>query len=480
MVIRKRDEAGLPPIPPIPTQVVTNGEFVPLPKTQKQREVDLRLLEYADRYGKPRGLSRRRFLMTTSGFAAAMLAMNKVYGREFFRVAEVEAADETAAIEAQLKTRKGTQFIFDDQTHWLNAAKLEHAQTERGKIVRDFLMGFRNSVLPNSKIQDIGTEEAYVKQMFLESETTMSIISGVPAAAGDDEILLPIESMVGTRDHVNAKAGTRRMLSHGLVAPNDPRNLDMMEWQAKDLKIDSWKGYTADGISGRYPSGGHYGGWYLDDAKVAYPMYDKARKLGIKTFCIHKGLAVIWFDEKYCRLHDLEPAVLANPDINFIIYHSGYPWVDDLVNITRWKRNPALNVANNVYAELGSTFALTVTGAPMEAAHVLGKLVTHMGSDRIMWGSDSTWWGSPQWQIDAFRRFQIPEDMQKGYGYKPITDKDKELILGLNAARVYGINAEQTMKQLAQDAISNVRAAIAPKMTQEFRKYAAAAGMKLA
>src|SRR3989475_10446077 len=81
MVIRKRDEAGLPPIPPIPTQVVTNGEFVPLPKTQKQREVDLRLLEYADRYGKPRGLSRRSFLMTTSGFAAAMLAMNKVYGR---------------------------------------------------------------------------------------------------------------------------------------------------------------------------------------------------------------------------------------------------------------------------------------------------------------------------------------------------------------------------------------------------------------
>src|SRR5438093_5658612 len=235
MVIRRRDEAGLPPIPPIPTQVVTNGEFVPLPKTQKQRGVDLRLLEYADRYGKPRGRSRRSFRITTSGFAAAMLAMNKGYGREFFRVAEVDAADETAAIEAQLKTRKGTQFIFDDQTHWLNAAKLEYAQTERGKIVRDFLMGFRNSVLPNSKIQDIGTEEAYVKQMFLESETTMSIISGVPAAAGDDEILLPIESMVGTRDHVNAKAGTRRMLSHGLVAPNDPRNLDMMEWQAKDL-----------------------------------------------------------------------------------------------------------------------------------------------------------------------------------------------------------------------------------------------------
>jgi predicted TIM-barrel fold metal-dependent hydrolase len=460
MVIRKREEPDLPPVPPIPTQVLTNEEFVPLPKTQQQRAVDSHLLEYADRYGRPRGLSRRRFLKTASGFAATLLAMNKVYGRRFFAVDEVEAADEAAAVEAALKTRKGNQFIFDDQTHWLNGAALEDARTERGKIVRDFLMSFRRSVLPNSTIYDIGTEGAYVKQVFLESETTMSIISGVPAAANDPEILLPIDKMVGTRDNVNAKAGTQRMLSHGLVAPNDPRNLEMMEWQAKDLKIDSWKMYTADGIRGGKPTGGHYGGWWLDDQKVAFPMYEKARKLGIKNLCIHKGLAVIWFDDRFCRLHDLEPAALANPDLNFIIYHSGYPWIDDLVNITRFKRNPALNVANNVYAELGSTFAMTVTGAPTECAHILGKLVTHMGADRILWGSDSVWWGSPQWQIDAFRRFQIPEDIQKGYGYKPLTDKDKELILGLNAARVYNIDVDKTMKRLSKDEISAVRAVV--------------------
>src|SRR5262249_46261840 len=207
MIIRKRDECDLPPVPPIPTQVLSNGEYLPLPKTKKQGEVDYCLLEYADRYGRPRGLSRRQFLTTASGFAAAMLAMNRVYGRDFFRVAAVEAADEAAAVEAALKTRKGSQFMLDDQTHWLNAAALENAKTERGKIARDFLMGFRNSVQPNSKIQDIGTEAAYVAQVFLQSETTMSIISGVPAAADDREILLPIESMVGTRDHVNAKAG---------------------------------------------------------------------------------------------------------------------------------------------------------------------------------------------------------------------------------------------------------------------------------
>ena len=71
MVIKKDEEPDLPPVPPIPTRVLSNGEYVPLPKTQKQREVDHRLLEYADRYGKPRGLSRRRFLKTASGFAAS-------------------------------------------------------------------------------------------------------------------------------------------------------------------------------------------------------------------------------------------------------------------------------------------------------------------------------------------------------------------------------------------------------------------------
>jgi hypothetical protein len=68
------------------------------------------------------------------------------------------------------------------------------------------------------------------------------------------------------------------------------------------------------------------------------------------------------------------------------------------------------------------------------------------------------WWGSPQWQIDAFRRFQIPEDIQKGYGYKPITDQDKDLILGLNAARLYNIDVAKVMQQLAQDEIAKVRA----------------------
>jgi hypothetical protein len=62
-----------------------------------------------------------------------------------------------------------------------------------------------------------------------------------------------------------------------------------------------------------------------------------------------------------------------------------------------------------------------------------------MGEDRIVFGSDAVWYGSPQWQIEALWRFQIPEDMCRQYGYPRLTPQAKRKILGLNSARLYGL-----------------------------------------
>ena len=62
----------------------------------------------------------------------------------------------------------------------------------------------------------------------------------------------------------------------------------------------------------------------------------------------------------------------------------------------------------NVYAELGSTW-FNLTRNLDAAAHVLGKLLVQLGPERILWGTDSIWYGSPQGQIDAFRAFTISE-----------------------------------------------------------------------
>jgi hypothetical protein len=93
----------------------------------------------------------------------------------------------------------------------------------------------------------------------------------------------------------------------------------------------------------------------------------------------------------------------------------------------------------NVYAEIGTTWASTIVTFPTVAAHIMGQLMKYLGPDRIIFGSDSVWYGAPQWQIEALWRFQIPEELRDRYGYPALTEADKRKILGLNSARLYGI-----------------------------------------
>ena len=58
---------------------------------------------------------------------------------------------------------------------------------------------------------------------------------------------------------------------------------------------------------------------------------------------------------------------------------------------------------------------------PDTAAHIVGKLVKHIGEKNVLYGSDCIWYGSPQDQIQAFRTFQISEAFQEKYGYAKMT-----------------------------------------------------------
>ena len=109
-------------------------------------------------------------------------------------------------------------------------------------------------------------------------------------------------------------------------------------------------------------------------------------------------------------------------------------WVTDLAEI------PAKFGVSNVYADTGQLFAHTTISQPRLAAAIMGTLAQGMGHDHSIWGTDAIWTGAPQWQIEALRRLEIPEDMQKQYGYKPLGAADgpvKTAILGENVARLY-------------------------------------------
>lgn len=132
------------------------------------------------------------------------------------------------------------------------------------------------------------------------------------------------------------------------------------------------------------------------------------------------------------------------------------------------KRNPKMT---NVYMDLGTTFGMTVITQPALCAYMLGLMIDAFGEDHVLWGTDSIWWGSPQWQIEAFRRLQMPDDFQKRFGFKPLTDAVKEKIFGLNSAKVYGIDVKAKMNAIPLDYMTKLKAkyragGVSPSNTQ--------------
>jgi uncharacterized protein len=438
---------------PIPNQISSNEEFIPPPQSAKEREVENRLREMATRNAKRLGVSRRRFLQSSCGMAAAMLCFNEVFGKTYD--VDPEEALDPAAFEEKFPKK---EFIFDNQTHHIDVESGWFEKTDAGREAAAFLRRFRPQEKTTTEALEKLNQAHYVKELFFDSDTVMSIISGVPTSEWTENILPP-DKMVKTRNDVNSWAGnTQRMLSHGMFRPNKGMSeLEEMERQAKQLKINSWKMYPGAEIA--------KGAWWLDDEKMAYPFWEKTRKLGIKNICVHKGLPLGLFNEEHCHPKDVEKVAKDFRDLNFIIYHSAWhptakvkegmtanpqyiPWISDLMDIV--KRNNL----KNVYFELGSTWNGLSGARPQAAMHLFGQLLNMGMENNIIWGTDSIWGGSPQSQIERFRRFQISDEVANKYGYKMLTPEIKAKVFGLNAARIYKIDANAQRKAIKTDQIA--------------------------
>jgi len=107
------------------------------------------------------------------------------------------------------------------------------------------------------------------------------------------------------------------------------------------------------------------------------------------------------------------------PQLNFIIYHGGYRWAGGGNANDAWKQFeetgriewitdlseiPAKHGVTNVYGEIGTSFANSAVAHPKFAASLVATLVKGLGTDHVLWGTDSVWYGSPHWQIEALRR----------------------------------------------------------------------------
>src|SRR5947208_2935066 len=455
---------------PIPTQIVSNGEYNPLPQTQEQRKVEARVTQLASDLAPKHGLSRRKFLATSAGMAAAFIAMNDVFG-PIFEVSRAEAAMPGVA-DLRAQALSG-QFIVDCQTHFVRDDVKQEGLLDLAKYAKT---NWNPKLWGESKLERYKFEN-YVKEIFVDSDTKVALLSGAPF---DDSSwdLLSNDQIVAARTSINKFAGSRRLLGHSVFTPKKQGWMDEVDRVIAQLKPDSWKGYTiGDPL---FPSKlESY--WWLDDEKLVYPFYEKAVKSGINTICIHKGLLPADYETswpkvwEYATVRDLGKAAKDWPKLNFMIYHGALhnfletpdaslaefeqtgkiKWASDLAEI------PSKYGVKNVYGEIGTAFATCAVSNPRFAAAFIGTLVRGLGPDRVLWGTDSVWYGSPQWQIEAMRRLAIPAEMQKKHSFKALGAADgrtKTAIFSGNASRLYNINVKAALGAITTDKLAAIRA----------------------
>ena len=456
---------------PVPTRMVSNGEYMPILQTEKQKRVEARIEELAGSAAKKLGVSRRKFLVSTGGMAAAFLAMNEVFGR-FFDVNPIEMFEPAAYAATGVPKNL---FVFDDQTHMVRSSML-------GPTV---YTPWNPALIGAPITPDMFHLVEYIKSFFFDSQTTVAVLSNanfnvitepggttrpaknIPEALASE--ILTGQQTAGVRDFVNRIAGSTRMLGHGQLYTG-VGNLDFMQFQIDSFHPDSWKGYNiATAAKVDVDPNSVMRTWRLDDEAVAYPTYELIvknkqelkRRPGFFNICVHKGLAPGPPDiPERGNPTDIPKAATDWPQLNFIIYHSGirpaffdYESLQEIrsgvlregVPDISWTTQFAQLAApfRNVYGEIGTTFASSVITFPTVAAHILGQLLKYLGDERIVFGSDSLWYGNPQWQIEALWRFEIPDEMAERWDYPELDKEAKRNILGLNSARLYKLRTRR-------------------------------------
>jgi hypothetical protein len=458
---------------PIKIDPTSNGEFRPVPLTKPLAQANVLARERVGAYAKRLGVGRRAFLQSLCAAATTLGTLNEAFAAQgniggSFRLPK-EARYESAAARSVLA---GDEFIFDVQTHLVDPAGTWRANA--GKYWEQILARFPHGACGERDPVDCFSADQFVKHVFMDSDTDLAVLSFVPELPERNPLSLKEAERV--RALVERMEGAQRLFLHAMIVPNateiDP--LKFMEEATVLYPIKAFKSYTQWGPKGV--------GWELDDPAIGIPFIEKARALGVRTICIHKGLFFSGFPEQYGRCADVGRAAKLYPDVNFIIYHSGFetghregPFdparaiygVDTLIKSLL---DNGIAPNSNVYAELGSTWRFVMRD-PTMAAHLLGKLLVHVGQDNVLWGTDSIWYGSPQDQIQAFRTFEIAPKLLAAHGYPELTPQLKAKIFGLNGARVYGVDIPAERKKTEADPIGSRKQAYRERATPVFETF---------
>jgi predicted TIM-barrel fold metal-dependent hydrolase len=213
-----------------------------------------------------------------------------------------------------------------------------------------------------------------------------------------------------------------RLITNGRWDPRDgDAGLAQLEADAKEFGMQGVKLYTAEWRQGSR-------GWTLRDPE-AQPFLAKCQELGIKNIHVHKGPTIWPLDKDAFDVADVDYAATSFPGLNFIVEHVGLPRIEDFCFMATQEPN--------VYAGLSVVIGGLMHARPRFFAKVMGELLFWVGEDKMLFGSDYGIW-EPKWQIEGFVDWNYPDEQYSDY--PAVTTVTKKKILGLNAAKLYGID----------------------------------------
>jgi uncharacterized protein len=330
------------------------------------------------------------------------------------------------------KTKDGEEiFVIDGHVHLWDGSR-ENQRNVHGEQFISCFYGYHTALSPKDEVWERDKfykydAETMYRDLFVDGPDDMAIFQPT--------VLTDFYKNGFNTTEQNAALKMRypdRFILNGAFDPRDgERGLDALEALVGKYKIKGVKLYTAEWR-------GESRGYKLHDP-WAERYLEHAEKLGIKNIHVHKGPTILPLDRDAFDVADIDHAATNFPNLNFIVEHCGLPRLDDFCWIG--VQEP------NVYGGLAVVMPF-IHGRPGYFAHVLSELLFWLGEDRLLFASDYAIW-RPQWLVEKFMAFQLPEQIRRETNVD-LTPAAKRKILGLNAARLYGIDVEQQKGKLRQ------------------------------
>lgn len=332
----------------------------------------------------------------------------------------------------------GSKLVIDAVAHALDSSPESREQNRYSRSVVDGNFKWQWGLIPDpyrlgeDRYFQSVEPDVLASALFAESQTDVACYHTLPMK-GIFKDFSPMSVGLAIRDEY-----PHRMLLYGAVSPFDgPAMLEELEQQVEEWGICGVKLYPVDLVDGRLRS------YSMADEELLYPLFQRCLDIGVKVVAVHKAVPLGIAPTEPFRLDDVDHAARDFPDLTFEIVHGGYAFLDETAMQVARFENVCINL--EVTAQL-------LPKHPAKFATILGEFMIAGGTKRVFWGTGCSF-THPRPLLEAFEQFQMPPHLVEGFGYPELTEEDKADILGLNFARVHGLDVGHLLEEVRGDDI---------------------------